>query len=370
MKKRTIAIILTLAFLLTALTFSLISVFSATYYQDGDWKYEKEKADSQEYSIKAYLGTSEMIRIPSLFQDKPVTKIANNTFINRTDISYVEIPATITSIGQSAFYGCSNLKSIEIPESVTDIGLYAFYGCSSMSSVVFSSDTQLKVIPAHCFNGCASLSEVVIADGITTISARAFLNCTGLTNVTIHPSVNSIGEKAFSGCEDFSISGWTNTYAHTYALENDIPFVSLGEYVPETTTLATEPTIVESSSIETKPTSPSSTPNSSVEDSKPTVPTTVPSSIPTSSVQVTSSAHTEVKVSYLIGDADLSGIINIKDATLIQKYSADLVTFDRTQLFLANCDGTGGVNVKDATQIQKYCAGYKNILFVGDAVYF
>lgn len=370
MKKRTIAIILTLAFLLTALTFSLMSVFSATYYQDGDWKYEKEKADSQEYSINAYLGTSEMIRIPSLFQNKPVTKISNNTFINRTDISYIEIPATITSIGQSAFYGCSNLGSIEIPSSVTEIGLYAFYGCSSMSSVVFSSDTQLKVIPAHCFNGCASLSEVTIADGITTISARAFLNCTGLTNVTIYPSVTSIGERAFSGCENLTISGWTNTYAHTYASENNIPFVSLGEYVPASTTLATEPTTVQSSSIETKPASPSSTPNSSVEASKPTVPTTAPSSTQTSSIQVTSSVPTEVKVSYLIGDADLSGIINIKDATLIQKYSADLVTFDRTQLFLANCDGTGGVNVKDATQIQKYCAGYKNILFVGDEVYF
>lgn len=365
MKKRTIAVILTLTLLITGLTFSLISVFSATYYQDADWKYEKPTANSQEYYIASYLGSSDMVRIPALFQGKPVTKIANNAFLNRTDITYVEVPVTINSIGMNAFYGCSSLENIVLPKTINEIGMNAFYGCNSLQSVDFSSDTQLKIIPANCFSGCSSITEVTISDGITTVSARAFLNCSSLSDVTIYPSVTSIGEKAFSGCNNMRILGWTNSYAETYAKENNIPFVSLGEYVPTTVTEPTVPTVPESSLDEPQPTVPAS----SFDEPQPTAPVTVPASseVSTSTSISESSVATPV---YYIGDSDLSGNITVKDATLIQKYAADLVILDRTQLFLSNCDSTGGVNVKDATQIQKYCADFKNILFVGDEVYF
>lgn len=60
-----------------------------------------------------------------------------------------------------------------------------------------------------------------------------------------------------------------------------------------------------------------------------------------------------------IGDVNMDGKLNIRDATLIQKYLAKMEDLDDVQLLLADFDANGKVNVKDATAIQKYIAGIK-----------
>lgn len=65
----------------------------------------------------------------------------------------------------------------------------------------------------------------------------------------------------------------------------------------------------------------------------------------------------------ILGDADDDAEVNIKDATLIQKYIAGLETMEDYQQELANVDGDlddaglPNVNIKDATAIQKFIAG-------------
>ena len=59
------------------------------------------------------------------------------------------------------------------------------------------------------------------------------------------------------------------------------------------------------------------------------------------------------KSSIVIGDVNLDGIINIYDATLIQKYSSGNYHFDAVQLFAADVNKDGVVNVMDATELQK-----------------
>lgn len=71
------------------------------------------------------------------------------------------------------------------------------------------------------------------------------------------------------------------------------------------------------------------------------------------SVAVFSAENTRFKT----GDADLNGSVNIKDATLIQKYVAGLTALDGVSEQLADADANGTVNVKDATLIQKFVAG-------------
>lgn len=57
------------------------------------------------------------------------------------------------------------------------------------------------------------------------------------------------------------------------------------------------------------------------------------------------------------GDADLNGEVNIKDATLIQKYIANSADLTGQALKNADADLNGEVNVKDATTVQKFAAG-------------
>lgn len=59
---------------------------------------------------------------------------------------------------------------------------------------------------------------------------------------------------------------------------------------------------------------------------------------------------------FRIGDANLDGKINIKDATHIQRYAASIIIFSDEELHFANVNGDKKVNIKDATMIQKFIA--------------
>ncbi|MGN0488122.1 MAG: dockerin type I repeat-containing protein, partial [Ruminococcus sp.] len=57
------------------------------------------------------------------------------------------------------------------------------------------------------------------------------------------------------------------------------------------------------------------------------------------------------------GDVTLDGVLNIRDATMIQKYSASIITFSSAQKNLADIDKSGVIDIADATYIQKKLAG-------------
>ncbi len=65
----------------------------------------------------------------------------------------------------------------------------------------------------------------------------------------------------------------------------------------------------------------------------------------------------------LLGDADLSERIDIKDATIIQKYTAHMVNLSQNAMIAADVNSDDDVNIKDATAIQKCISemetGYK-----------
>lgn len=60
-----------------------------------------------------------------------------------------------------------------------------------------------------------------------------------------------------------------------------------------------------------------------------------------------------VLYSDLTGDVNDNGVVNIVDATLIQKYTTKVMTFNQIELQVADYNNDGKVNVKDCTAIQK-----------------
>ena len=132
------------------------------------------------YEISArYNDMPPRVVIPSTYNGKPVTSIANRAFETHEQLKSCTdefiIPNSVTTIGDKAFRDCRNMSSITIPDSVTTIGGYAF-------------------------DGCTGLTSVTIPDSVTSIGSRAFDGCTGLTSVTIPDSVTTIGSCSFSGC--------------------------------------------------------------------------------------------------------------------------------------------------------------------------
>jgi len=63
-----------------------------------------------------------------------------------------------------------------------------------------------------------------------------------------------------------------------------------------------------------------------------------------------------VKEGGILGDVNGDGKVNVKDATVIQKAAAKLLTLTKAELARADVNADTKVNVKDATAIQKYAA--------------
>ena len=58
----------------------------------------------------------------------------------------------------------------------------------------------------------------------------------------------------------------------------------------------------------------------------------------------------------VIGDLNGDGIVTVADATEVQRYLADLVTFTPSQRKAADTNGDVNVTINDATRIQMYAA--------------
>ncbi len=120
--------------------------------------------------------------------------------------------------------------------------------------------------------------------------------------------------------------------------------------------LPTEPTEpTESTSPET------SVPTESTESTSPSDSTEPASTLPTDNTEpapsVTGTFPTDAPVKYNLGDSNMDGTVNIKDATLIQKSAAGLITLSDTEYIASDVTGDGSVNVIDSTNIQKFGAG-------------
>ncbi len=144
--------------------------------------------DGKSYSVTG-IGTctDTVIVIPSVYNNLPVTKIAENAFMNEYKIYSVIIPDSVTTIGSSAFQNCSALTTITIPDSVTSIGNYTFIRSRKKT-------------------------KVTITEGVTTNGRNTFIRCRALTTITIPDNVTTIGSNAFEGCDSLKYNEYENAY--------------------------------------------------------------------------------------------------------------------------------------------------------------
>ena len=204
-------------------------------------------------------GSLSSIELPS-----GVTSIGNQAFSGCSNLNSIELPSGVTSIGNQAFSGCSNLNSIELPNGLTNIGRQAFSNCSSLKNIVIG-DGLTAELQWDMFSGCDNLSSIYVFEknvkyssldgvlfdkdqttliycpkgktgdyqipaGVTTINANAFHGCDRIKCVEIPSGVVNIGSDAFSGCTNLEILCDENSYAHTFAVENNIAFQLIVKY--------------------------------------------------------------------------------------------------------------------------------------------
>lgn len=181
-----------------------------------------------EYEISKAGNLKGEIEIPSMYNEKPVTRIARWGFANSVNITGVCIPSSINKVYGSSFANCPNIESITVdsansvymssgncliarrtqilvagckisvlPQWVKEIGDYAFAGCTNLTSITIPG--SVVTIGESAFEDCRGLTSFIMQSVLQTIGNNALKNCSGITNVSIPDSVTSIGNYAFYG---------------------------------------------------------------------------------------------------------------------------------------------------------------------------
>lgn len=174
-----------------------------------------------------------------------VTKISYSAFSNCSALVNVKLPSNLSTIPSLCFASCASLQTVTFPKKLTTIGGSAFGECSGL--VKISLPAGLSLIESTAFQDCSGLNEVNFPEGLTEIDMGAFMGCTALKSVTIPKSVSIIEAGALGWkntsrkLDGFTIRGYANTAAQTYAKANSFKFVDLSA-TPTDPTDPTEPT--------------------------------------------------------------------------------------------------------------------------------
>ena len=104
----------------------------------------------------------------------------------------------ITAIAPRAFWQ-SHITEIQIPNSITRIGNAAFADAEDLQSITLP--LGLKVVSNFMLAGTA-VRNVVLPEGVTDIGTGAFEDCSALQTVFLPASLITIGNRAFSYCNN------------------------------------------------------------------------------------------------------------------------------------------------------------------------
>lgn len=95
----------------------------------------------------------------------------------------VVLPDGIEYIGQCAFHNCINLTEINLPESLYQISNSVFAGCEKLNNVTLPE--SLAIIDLTLFSGCSSIEEITVPEYAERIEWGAFEGCESLKRITI-----------------------------------------------------------------------------------------------------------------------------------------------------------------------------------------
>ena len=123
------------------------------------------------------------------------------------------------------------IKSIEIGAGITSIGRYAFSHLYECTSITFAEGSKLEKIEVTGFYYDFQVTSVVLPETVRSIGVLAFGNMYGLTDLYVPQGVSMIGDNAFRGSRQVTLSVAAGTYSETYAAANQIAYTTRA-YVP------------------------------------------------------------------------------------------------------------------------------------------
>lgn len=289
------------------------------------------------------------------------TKIADNAFKDCDKLTTIIFSRELVSLGAYAFDGCENLEYIRTYDNITNIAGSTFGSSADNVCVICRKGTLMQEFvynktmtsahPAYTKQGVEAIfidgylhivgfngepRQILILpteiDGytVTNIFPGAFRESDTLEYISLG-TIGIVGESAFENCKKL----------HNVDILNED--IIIKENAFKNTPIADDPLNNFEGVLYID--------NMAVYADKDIEGTTSSEDEPSDT-----DATTPDEQNYLLGDVNRDGKLNIRDATLIQKYLAKIAALDDEQMIIADITLDKKVNIKDATYIQKKIA--------------
>lgn len=330
---------LLLVLLLTAMC--ITTAFAVSLYTDGDYTYVD--VDSDRVALYNYSGDSDTLVIPAYFSNRGVSQIydyafeENNSF---TKIDFSQNLGQLNIIGTKSFSECTSLTgTLSFPASLRNLGYASFQGCTGLESLYIN--LGIREIPEQCFNRCSGLYTVYLPSELESIDRLAFGNCSSLETIYIPISVTYISPYAFTNSNP-TMYVYNNSYAQRFAIDHDMRYIVIDPPQQPTEPVPTEdhtetPTQLDPTEVPTE-----------IE------PTIVPTEEPTQAN------------GYYLGDVNGDSVVDIIDATLIQRYCAKLLINVEYEIIHGDVNENNSVDDIDATLIKRFLASIEVYYPIGE----
>ena len=100
-------------------------------------------------------------------------------------VSEITFKDGCTKIAHKALFKNTDVTKVNIPASVKAIGGAAFAGCTELSQVNFAANAQIEDLDWRAFYDCTALTSIKIPDSVTRIGTETFSGCTSLATIDI-----------------------------------------------------------------------------------------------------------------------------------------------------------------------------------------
>ena len=327
----------------------------------------------------AYEHTIEEVNVPS-----SVEKIGKGAFENSSikvinvdeeNNYYCSVDGALYNKEKTVLICCPPKKeSIDIPKTVKSIEYRAF----SLNDTAFSIPEGIERIEAEAFLFSKSGQDKVdLPESVKFIGKEAFWSCNDLTAMYIPKSVttieaNAIGYNRGGAIEGFTIYGYKNTTAETYAKHNGFIFVALDDVsatldfelkAPEGSALAAETATItiDGDSVESVD---GSFTLPALEDGEYEMTISAPNFVTrTYTVTVKDGAIVEdiAPELNLIGDITGDGKLNTADLLRAKSHIKGASKLTGYELDCANIDGNDKVNAADLLKMKAHIKGVSKL---------
>ncbi len=128
--------------------------------------------------------------------------IIREGIFNGSNITTIDIPASVKTIEQNAFWNCTSMTSATFHDGLETIGDNAFSG-TKLTAVILP--TSVKSIGANAFS-CNNLTTIAVGGPSLTEFPSGVFTTTNLTSLTLNEGIRKIGANAFSNSQLQTVS--------------------------------------------------------------------------------------------------------------------------------------------------------------------